>query len=279
MTMDAQKSKPIAVIKVGGDMLLSSDDRSRFAENVFDLLNAGWQCVVLHGGGPQVNQLQESLGLKATKIEGRRITKDADLMVVKQALCGQVNVDLTATLIAKGVSALGLHGASGAIIQATKRPPMDMGSQHGIIDFGQVGDVVAINTDLIHTLLNANLVPVIASLGVSLEGNVFNINADTTVSAIACALNADLLIMSTNVGGIFADINDPTSRITKLTPDMAENLIQQEIITDGMIPKVRESIALLTKGVTTIVVANAAINGVFLSLAEGNEQFGTRITL
>jgi acetylglutamate kinase len=274
--MSQSLAKPIAVIKVGGDMLLNADDRQGFARNVKDLIESGWNCVVLHGGGPQLNALQTLHGLVPNKIDGRRVTGAADLTVVKQALCGEVNVDLVSALIGQNISAFGCHGASGRLIQAEKRPPMDMG-EHGMIDFGEVGDVIGINVDIINTLLAAEMVPVIASLGINKAGRVFNINADNTVSAIACALKADLLILSTKVGGIFKDINDPSSRISELTAELAASLIADKIITDGMIPKVQQSLALLEQGVSSIAIANAASDGVFLGLANGNDQIGTRL--
>ena len=271
-------SKPLAVIKVGGDMLLDRVDRLGLAQNVHDLVNAGWHCVLLHGGGPQLNALQELHGLVPTKIDGRRVTAEADLLVVKQALCGEVNVDLVAALIAASVPAFGCHGASGGLIEAEKRPPVDFGTK-GIIDLGEVGDVTKINSALISALLSANVVPVIASLGVSSGGRIFNINADTTVAAIASAMQADLLLLSTKVGGIFEDISKSESRIPKVTPKMADQLIDDGVITDGMIPKVREALTLLDKGVGAIVITNASQRGGFVEIATGSTEVGTRLSL
>lgn len=274
--MNQSLAKPIAVIKVGGDMLLNADDRQGFARNVKDLIESGWNCVVLHGGGPQLNALQMLHGLVPNKIDGRRVTGTADLTVVKQALCGEVNVDLVSALIEQNISAFGCHGASGCLIQAEKRPPMDMG-EHGMVDFGEVGDVKCINTKALNTLMDAEFVPVIASLGVDQTGRVFNINADNTVSAIASALKADLLILSTMVGGIFTNINDANSRIKEVTPSLAKALIAEKVITDGMIPKVQQALGLLDQGVSSIAICNAATKGGFLALANGNDQIGTRL--
>jgi acetylglutamate kinase len=268
--------KPIAVIKVGGDMLLNPADRAGFASNVKDLSDAGWSCVVLHGGGPQLNTLQTLHGLRPTKIEGRRVTGEADLLVVKQALCGEVNVDLVAALLAQGVNAFGCHGASAWLIRANKRPPMQF-ADHGSVDMGEVGDVENINLELLEGLLAMNLVPVIASLGVDQNGRIFNINADTTVAAIASALKADVLILSTMVGGIFRDISDKQSRLSKVTPSSASELISSGIISDGMIPKVQESLALLSQGVGSIVITNAAEKGGFLAISKGDNSIGTRL--
>lgn len=268
--------KPVAVIKVGGDMVVLENDRNGLAANVKDLFNAGWQCVLLHGGGPQLNTLQKLHGLVPNKVDGRRITSAADLVVVKQALCGQVNVDLVSSLLAAGLPAFGCHGASATLIEAEKRPPMDL-ARHGLVDFGEVGDVVSINRSVLEVLLNGNLVPVIASLGVNKAGRVFNINADTTVAAVASALQADLLILSTKVGGIFTDINDPESRLAEVTPKSAQSLIDSGVISDGMIPKVQEALALLQHGVGKIAIANAVEKGGFLDIASGNGLIGTHL--
>ena len=273
-----QVENPIAVIKVGGDMLLNENDRQGLASNVNDLHSAGWRCVLLHGGGPQLNILQALHGLTPNKIAGRRITSQADLTVVKQALCGEVNVDLVAALIAAGLPAFGCHGASGKLIQAEKRPPIKVSGQGDeLIDFGEVGDVVAINSGLLHSLFEAGQIPVIASLGVNDQGRVFNINADTTVAAIAAALQADLLILSTMVGGIFADIKDPASRYSEVSVALAQQLIRDGIITDGMIPKVEEALALLDQGVASIAICNASQKGGFLDVALQRNTIGTRL--
>ena len=276
--MSAISTKPVAVIKVGGDMVLEKRDRRALADNVRDLIEAGWHCVILHGGGPQLNRLQNLHGLVPNKIDGRRITGEADLLVVKQALCGEVNVDLVSALLAANLPAFGCHGASGLLVEAEKRPPVDYATR-GMIDFGEVGDVVNINVPVLQALLKEDLIPVIASLGVNRGGRIFNINADTTVAAIAEALQAELLILSTGVGGIFKDIKDADSRIPEVTPQLAERLIDEGIITDGMIPKVHEALSLLDKGVGSIAIANAAQAGGFLDIAQGKASAGTRLVL
>jgi len=257
-------------------MLLEASERRALAGNIRDLVDAGWQCVVLHGGGPQLNALQHLHGLVPNKVEGRRVTSPEDLLVVKQALCGEVNVDLVSALLSVGVAAFGCHGASGVLIEAEKRPPIQLTTQ-GVVDFGEVGDVVNINTELLEVLLSAQQVPVIASLGASRKGRIFNINADTTVAAIARSLSADLLILSTKIGGIFHNVNDPQSRIPEITQAYADQLIEQGVISDGMIPKVQEALGLLSQGVGSIIITNAARQNAFLDLALGNNTHGTRL--
>jgi len=176
------------------------------------------------------------------------------------------------------VPAFGCHGASNKLIHARKRPKV-LVDGYGKVDFGEVGDVKKINTKLLKALLKADLLPVIASLGVSKKGRVFNINADTTVAAIAQAMQAELLVLSTEVGGVFTDIDDPSSRIEQINIKQAEQLIQTGVIRDGMIPKLRESLALLKHGVAEIVICNAAKEGNLLEIAQRQSSVGTRLVI
>lgn len=268
----------IAVIKVGGDVLLDQQEREGLANNIADLTSENWKVVLLHGGGPQVNALQEKHGLTPNKVAGRRITSEADLVVVKQAIAGEVNVNLTTELIKAGLNAFGCHGASGKLIQATKRPPVVVtGAGSAPIDFGEVGDVAKINAELLKALLDLNIIPVIATLGVSEKGRVFNINADTTVVQIAKALQADLLLLTTGVGAVFKDLKQPDSRIKQVNRAQAKELIEQGIIQGGMIPKVEEAMTLLSEGVNSIAIVSGRNSGAFLSVANGTGESGTRI--
>ena len=269
---------PIAVIKVGGDVLLDTAEREGLARNVHDLRSAGWRVVLLHGGGPQVNALQEKHGLVANKIAGRRITSEADLVVVKQAIAGEVNVNLTAALIKAGLPAFGCHGASGHLIQASKRPPVVVtGAGPDPIDFGEVGDVTGINGTLLQGLLALDVVPVIATLGVADNGQIFNINADTTVVQIARELKADLLLLTTAVGAVFEDLKIPESRIKEVNRAQAKSLIDSGVIQGGMIPKVEEAMTLLSQGVGSIAIVSGRNAGAFLAVANGTGEYGTRI--
>lgn len=263
--------KPLAVIKVGGDVLLDQREREGLATNVKELHQLGWNIVILHGGGPQISELQEHHGLIPNKIAGRRITSEKDLQVVKQAIAGEVNVNLVSLLLAADLPAFGCHGASGRLVNASKRPPMKVSGQEQLIDFGEVGDVQAINSGLIEGLLQLGQIPVIASLGTDPEGRIFNINADTTVVEIARALQTDMLLLITQIGGIFRDINKPDSLIGDITPAEARALINEGVIKDGMIPKVEEAIKLLEFGVKSIVIAAASQKGIFGQLAKADE--------
>jgi len=277
MTQSTNPRK-IAVIKVGGDVLLDDQESSGLASNIRDLRNDGWSIVVLHGGGPQVNRLQEYHGLTPNKVAGRRITSVEDLLVVKQAIVGEVNVDLVSALSKLDLPAFGCHGASAGLIKATKRPPVVVsGGGELPIDFGQVGDVTSINGELLFGLLDLGVIPVIATLGISDNAEIFNINADTTVVQIAKTLRAKLLLLTTQVGGVFKELKDPESRITEVNREQARLLIEDEIIQGGMIPKVEEAMTLLSEGVETIAIVSGKHPGAFIAVAEGTGKFGTRI--
>ncbi len=269
----SSQSKPLAVIKVGGDVLLNQAQREGLAQNILDLHELNWNVIILHGGGPQVNALQKQLGITPNKVAGRRITSETDLTIVKQAIAGEVNVNLVSLLRTVGLSAFGCHGASGLIIEAQKRPPMIVSGEGDTpIDFGEVGDVVSINTELLSGLLQLNQIPVVATLGMDSNGSVYNINADTTVIEITRSLKADLLLLITEVGGIYRDINDADSLITSINPEKIKALINEGIITDGMIPKVEEAVKLLVDGIDSIVIASADKRGLFKAIARNKKN-------
>lgn len=270
----------VVVVKVGGDVLQDEHERVGLGKNVRALLDDGVRVVVLHGGGPQVTALQERTGLQEHKVGGRRITSAQDLVVVEQAICGEVNVGLTLALAAAGVNAFGCHGASGRLIRAVKRPPRAVsGAGSTPVDFGEVGDVTGIASDVLFGLLELGLVPVIATLGVSEDGaRAFNINADTTSVQLAKALSADALLLVTKVGGIYRDLADKGSRVTKVSAKEARQMIQDGVIAGGMIPKVEEALSVLGDGVGSIVVVGAAEEGAFTRALRGEGTAGTRIT-
>jgi len=267
--------KSIAVIKVGGDVLLDEEERLGLGKNIRGLKDADWDIVILHGGGTQVDRLQKQHGLQSRKVGGRRITSLEDLLVIKQAICGEVNINLVQLLQNEHLNAFGCSGNSGKLIVAKQRPPQIVsGAENEKVDFGEVGDVVEINVALINTFLAANLIPVIATLGVEANsGRVFNINADTTVVQLAKALSADLTLLTTSVGGIYEELGNEASRIKVIDKKIADELIMAKVIQGGMIPKIEEALSVSGK----VAIVGPQIAGTFLSIAEGNTDFGTTI--
>ena len=247
------------VIKVGGDVLLDDAQAQGLVANIKSLHQAGYQIILLHGGGPQVNKLLTKLQITPKKVSGRRITSQSDLLHVIHAIAGEANVQLTNLLLTENLPALGIHGASD-IIHATKRPPVKVTGVEELVDFGAVGDVESINTELLTKLLAIDIIPVIATLARDSAGNIYNINADTTAVAIARALKVDLLIMVTAIGGIYRDLNDPTSLIQKIDRTMATKLIEDKVIQDGMIAKIEEALCAVEEGVGRVLITSMANN-------------------
>jgi acetylglutamate kinase len=240
------------VVKIGGEVV-GSGEAARLATDLAVLVADGARVAIVHGGGPQATALQKQLGLPTQQVAGRRITDAATLDVMKMVVAGKLNVDLCATLAAAGVSAVGLHGASGLVVRATRRPPTVYPSAGpDPVDLGLVGDVVGFNTDLLDTLWGAGHVPVIACLGADAEGNVYNINADTVGNQLAATLKAARLFLVTSTPGVLRDVNDPASRLTQLTCADARDAIATGVVTGGMIAKLEEAMAVIDQGVGAI---------------------------
>jgi acetylglutamate kinase len=169
------------------------------------------------------------------------------------AVAGKINVDLCAALVAAGVPAVGLHGASGLVVRASKRPPkVYQGAGPEPVDLGLVGDVTGFNLALLEALWTAGYVPVIACLGADADGAVYNINADTVGNQLAAALRASRLFLVTSTPGVLRDVNDPSSRLTQLTCAGARAAIGSGVVTGGMIAKLEEAMAVVDQGVGAI---------------------------
>lgn len=245
------------VIKLGGELLDAAHlaESQAIAADVAALTREGHTVVMVHGGGPQVDALQKRLGMETRKVAGRRITDEETLLVMKMAVAGQVNVEVCSRLIAAGARPVGLHGASSLAIKAHRRPPMVVsGGGPDPVDFGLVGDVDGVNTELLNTLTRAGYVPVLACLGADEKGATFNINADTVANGVAVSLKADALVLVTGTPGVLKDVKDPTTRLGKLSRADAHTAIQDGVIAGGMIPKVEESLKAMEEGVAQVVI-------------------------
>ena len=249
-------ARPV-VVKLGGEVL----GPPLLAEVVADLARTGGRqgaapvrMIVVHGGGPQATALSQRLGIAPHIVGGRRVTDAATLEVIKMVVAGQLNVDLVAALRAAGLSAVGLHGASG-LVRATRRPPRVVsGGGPDPIDFGAVGDVEGFDLRLLAILAEAGYLPVIAGVGISPAGEVLNINADVVASQLAAAVGAAVLVAVTGVGGVRLDAADPATRIPRLTVADARAAIADGTVHGGMIPKLEEAFAPLAAGVGAVHV-------------------------
>jgi len=276
-------TSPVALVKVGGDVVDDVEHLAGLADNIVALQAAGFDVVIVHGGGPQVTALQQQLGQTAVKVAGQRVTSKDDLFAVTACLAGVVNVTLCAALVKAGVSAFGCHGASAGIIGAKKRAPLEVRG-HGVVDYGEVGDIDDVDTKPLRALLSAGCVPVIATLGIDrAAGRVLNINGDTAAAAVAQAMSASLVLLVTAVGGVFRDRHDPSTRLAQLTAAEARGLIDTGVIVDGMIPKVEEALGLLStssrRGADTTAIVSARTAGAFAAVAAGDASHGTRFVV
>jgi acetylglutamate kinase len=250
------------VVKLGGEVVKAKEMLAVLCADIAALAKQALPVVVVHGGGPQATELQTKLGQSPKIVVGRRVTDQETLDVMKMAVAGAVNVDLCAALTAAGAMPVGLHGASGALIKAHKRPPRVMaGAGPDPVDFGHVGDVDDVDTALIHLLLDAKRVPVLACIGADLQGNVFNINADLVANKVAASLDASALVLVTDVPAVLRDVTDPGSRIARMTAAEGRRAIEEGVVTKGMIPKLEESFAAIALGVRAVHIVGKLAAG------------------
>jgi acetylglutamate kinase len=249
------------VVKLGGEIARSSD-LPPLAHDLVALQKAGHAIVIVHGGGPQVTELQRKLGQEPNIVAGRRVTDAAALEALKMAVAGAINVDLCAALLAAGGAPVGLHGASALVVRAKKRPPVVVaGGGDAPIDFGHVGDVVGVNEALLSLLVGAGHIPVVACLAADERGAVYNINADAVASQMARALDAQALVLVTEVGAVLSNPADPSTRMARLTQADAKRAIADGHIRGGMIPKLTEGFAALDQGVRSVLVVGKLKTG------------------
>ena len=242
------------VVKLGGE-IVRSPELDLVARDLGTLVGGFHRVAVVHGGGPQLTEMQGRLGLETRMIAGRRFTDPATLEVLAAVVAGQLNVSLCARLLANGVMGVGLHGASGHVIQAVKRPPRVMqGAGPDPVDLGWVGDVTGFNLPLLGDLFERRYVPVLACVGCDASGQVLNINGDTVASQLAAALRADALVLVTSTPGVLRDVKDPASRIGRITRPEFEAMVKDGTISGGMIPKLEESFGVVAQGVRSVVI-------------------------
>jgi acetylglutamate kinase len=216
------------------------------------LSSLGIRIVTVHGGGPQATAVSRRLGNEPVIVAGRRVTDDAALEVAKMVYAGTLNVNLLSALRAHGVQAVGLSGVDADLITARRRPPVNVVDDSGAsrtVDYGNVGDIERVDPHVLTTLLEARLLPVVASLAGDGEGAVYNVNADTVAESLAVALAAQKLIFLTGAPGVLRDRADPSSLVTFADPDDLADLMASGAISAGMRPKVEACIRAATGGV------------------------------
>ena len=266
------------VIKVGGEVV-ASPAMATIADGVAEMQRRGDRVLLVHGGGPQATALQERLGQTPTIVAGRRITDAQGLEVIKMVVAGKVNVDACAALLVAGLKPVGLHGASSLAVRATRRPPRVVsGGGPDPIDFGHVGDVTGVNGALFALLIDAGYVPVVACLGADERGRCYNINADVVASELAVALEAKSLVLVSDVPGVLRDVNNPASRIARMSVADGHKAIDEGTVTKGMIPKLEESFAAIARGVRSVHIVGGLGRGQLAQEVANAGSVGTVLT-
>ena len=238
------------VIKYGGAAMKDSSLKDKVIRDIIFLACVGVRPVIVHGGGPEINNWLNKLGIEAQFKDGLRVTDAPTMDVVEMVLVGRVNKELVSLINRAGGHGVGLCGKDGQLVQARRV------DKEGI---GFVGEVSKVNAKIVHCLVNNNYIPVISSVAADEDGQAYNINADTFAGEIAAALGAEKLILLTDTPGILQDYQDPSTLLTKLDIKQARDLIAQGIVGGGMIPKVNCCVRSLAQGVRAAHIIDGRI--------------------
>jgi acetylglutamate kinase len=246
--IDQYKGKTF-VIKYGGSIMDNLTAQDAFIEDVSKFVEAGIRIVIVHGGGPEINKWIEKIGIKRDFVKGLRVTSKSTMEVVEMVLSGKVNKTLSSNLSSKGLNALGISGKDSNLIQCKKKYVYENGEK---IDIGFVGEVVKINKNLLINLLERDYLPVISPIGTDKNGISYNINADYVAAFVSGALEAEKLIIMTDVAGVYKDIKDPSTLMSSISIEEIKEYSKIGIINGGMLPKLECCIEALEKGANKV---------------------------
>ncbi len=266
----------VFVLKAGGEIFADAADTSALMEQVGILHQVGIRIVLVHGGGPQSTRLAAALGLDSTFIDGRRVTDGASLDVAMMVLNGQINTRVLAACRDLQIPAVGISGVDAGLIRAHRRPPVVRAGE-APVDYGFVGDIDAVDADVIRKQLDNGLMPVVSPLSCDESGTLLNINADTVAAAIAAELDAEKLILSTGAAGILEDVDDPSSLISYIDRARLDKLRDDGKLADGMLPKAAAIDAALANGVRRVHVISYRMPDSLLLEVFTNEGTGTLV--
>jgi acetylglutamate kinase len=257
----------VVVVKYGGHAMDDPALADLFAQDVVLMRHVGMNPVVVHGGGPQITELMARLGKEPEFVDGLRVTDAETIGIVRMALLGQVNPGIVASVNRHGSYAVGLSGEDAGLITVSMRDER----------LGFVGDVSRIDAAIVHRLLNEEMIPVIATIGVDDSGQVYNINADTVAGAIAQAVGAEKLVYLTDVAGLYADYPDESSLISRIDVAGLARLEADGKLTKGMIPKIRSCVDALRHGVRRAHILDGRVPHALLLEFFTREGIGTMI--
>jgi acetylglutamate kinase len=261
------------VIKYGGAAMVDPELKDQFAQDIVLMKYVGMNPVIVHGGGPQINQMMEKLGMKPRFVDGVRFTDVATLDIVEMVLGGSINKEIVSLINRHGGKGVGLTGKDGQLITARKYTRNKTGED--VVDLGLVGEVEKIDPTIIESLDKSRFIPVIAPIGVGSDGKTYNINADWVAGEIAAALKAEKLVILTDVKGI---LNSKGDLYSSLTRKEVKQLIKKGVITSGMLPKVESCLTSLDQSVSKAHIIDGRVPHALLLEIFTNEGIGTEIS-
>lgn len=253
------------VVKYGGNAMINEKLKQQVMEDVVLLWLIGVKVVLVHGGGPEISSLMKTVGKESVFIDGLRVTDKESMDIVQMVLAGKVNKTLVNLLEMKGGKAVGISGIDGRTIESKAKSEK----------LGFVGEITKVNPKTIEDLLENDYIPVISTIGCDKQGNTYNINGDTAAAYIAGSLNAERLIMMTDIDGILKDKDDPSTLIHEISIEETDELYSKGIISGGMIPKVECCVEAIHKGVKNVVIMDGRVPHSILMELLTNEGAGT----
>ena len=235
----------------------------------------GIRPIIVHGGGAEISSYMKRLGLPVQFVDGLRVTDPATMEVAKMVLVGKVNKEIVSLVNSKGAAAVGLCGDDGPLLKA--EPLVKKNSKGEVIDLGQVGEVSEVNVQLL-SLLEADYVPVVASVGVGSDGRSYNINADTVAGALAAALQAEKVIFLTDVSGVLRDVKDEASLVSECSMAELQDMIDGGDVSEGMIPKLEAVLTALKGGTRAAHIIDGRVpHSVLLEIMTDDAGLGTKV--
>jgi acetylglutamate kinase len=274
--------KKKVLIKYGGHAMIDSDAMSSTARDTVLLKYVGMKPMVVHGGGPEISRSMNKLGKKPKFIGGLRITDQETMDIVKMVLVGKINTDIVSNICLHGGKGVGISGKDNHLIKARKRAPQvvvdSTTGEESTVDLGLVGEIENVNPEIIDMLTENDYIPIVSPIGVDEKANTLNLNADTVAGDIAAKVDAEKLIVLTDVPGILENPNDPETLIKRVRVDEIMDLIDDGIVKDGMIPKVSTCLNAIDNGVKTAHIIDGRIKHSVLLEIFTKKGIGTMIT-
>ncbi len=262
------------VIKYGGNAMIEEHLKESFAQDVVLLKLVGMNPVVVHGGGPQINEMLDKLGKKGEFIQGMRVTDEETMDVVEMVLGGQINKEIVNLINQHGGKAVGLTGQDGNFIHAKKLMIKDLDNKEKMIDVGRVGEISAIDPSIINFLDSGDFIPVVAPIGVGTDGKTYNINADVVAGKLAEILGAEKLMLLTNTPGV---LDKSGALLTGLTPKEIDAMITDGSLSGGMLPKINSALEAARSGVNAVHIIDGRVEHALLLEVLTDEGVGTLI--